>query len=392
MNLSRRELLKTTGAMLAAGATATSNPRPEGASAGFEELRESVEDRRSFREENAGATIYLGSADTLDKSVSGGSVYDNTDFNDVERMLEEGKRPEEVVSSDSSELHHSGGDSAQVVRERSEEVKLVYMSEDGERPLESYAESLQQAFRQLDPSVDIDVTVETVQPDQEDVESLEDVSSGEFEGLKADLDLKNKYSGRGQEPVFLVESDILPDAGGVSDYMTGVAFVELTEDEAWNRHVVNHETGHSLLGLPHHFHEDGAMSYNPEANRDESFHPRSRMMAKALLTGQTDYNVRDRTVTGIFDGEQKEKRYKQIDIMHNSRDLGTEAVTQDFFHHLETYVEQVLGYDMSSWEPERHEIVEEDDGVYDIAVYSHRDGSEMQLKVDSYIEEMKLEN
>ncbi|MFB6116383.1 MAG: hypothetical protein ABEK10_02615 [Candidatus Nanosalina sp.] len=209
--------------------------------------------------------------------------------------------------------------------------------------------------------------------------------------MKADLDLKTKYSKTGQEPVFLVESDILPDAGGVSDYMTGVAFVELVDDEAYNQHVVNHETGHSILGLPHHFHEDGAMSYNPEANQDQNFHPRSRMMAKALLTGNTEYEVRDRTVEGIFDGEMQEKRYKQIDIQHNSRNLGTEAVTQDFFKHLDTYAEQVLGYDMSAWTPESHELVEDEDQVYDVATYRHLDGSEMTLKVDHYIEDMDLE-
>lgn len=392
MNLSRREFVKTAGALFAAGATSTGHTNPEGAASEFQEFQEKVDERKEYRQENGGATIYLGSVDSLDRSVDGGTVYDHLDFNDVERMLGEGRTPEEVVNSDNEELHHSEPHEAQPVRERTEEVKMVYLSQGGiDRPLEMYRESLQQAFQELDPSLDLDVSIEEISPDSEDVESLENVSSGDFEGLKADLDLKNKYSDTGQEPVFLVENNILPDAGGVSDYMTGVAFVELVGDEAWNQHVLNHEAGHSLLGLPHHYHEDGAMSYNPEAGGDHSFHPRTRMLAKALLTGDTEYTVKDRTVTGIFDGEKMEKRYQQIDIEHTSRALETEAVTQDFFKHLDTYAEQVLGYDMSSWTPESHEIVEEDDRVYDIATYSHTDGSEMTMKVDHYIEEMTLE-
>ena len=391
MDLSRRELLRGTGALFVAGATSTDSLRPVDAGSSFEQLQRKVDEREKFREENGGATIYLGSVDTLDSSVSGGSVYDNRDFDDVERMLEEGMTPEEVTDSDNPDLRHSGKHGAQPIREQEEEVKLVYISEDGQRPLESYVNSLQQAFQELDPAVDLDVSVDVVSPDPEDLEALENVSSGEFEGLKADLDLKTKYSEQGEEPVFLVEDDILPDAGGVSDYMTDVAFVELIDDEDWNRYTLNHEAGHSLLGLPHHYHEDGAMSYNPEAAGDESFHPRTRLMAKALLTGNTEFNVQDKEVTGVFDGEKQEKRFKQIDIQHNSRDIGTEAVTQDFFQHLETYTEEVLGYDMSSWTPESHEIVEENGKAYDIATYSHRDGSEMQLKIDQYIEEMTLD-
>lgn len=391
MGLSRREVLKGTGALLTAEATSSSLTL-ETAVSDFRDFREKVDERREYRQANSGATIYLGSVDSLDLSVSGGSVYDDHSFDDVEKMLEEGKTPEEIVNSNNEELKLLQNYNAKVIQDQEKEVKLVYISEeDHDRPLETYSKSLQQAFHQLDPPVDLDVSVEQVRSDPEDVQALKDVSSGEFEGLEADLDLKAKYSETGQEPVFLVENDILPDAGGISDYMTGVAFVELVDDEVYNQHVVNHETGHSVLGLPHHFHKDGAMSYNPDANLNHTFHSRSKMMAKALLTGDTDYEVEDRTVKGIFDGEKQEKRYKQIDIEHESRDLGTEAVIQDFFQHLDTYSEQVLGYDMGVWTPESHEIVEEEDRVYDVATYSHGNGSEMTLKVDHYIEEMNLE-
>ena len=391
MDGSRRDVLKGTGGLLAAGFTSSSLTR-ETAGSDFSDLEEKIDERRDYRDENGGATIYLGSVDSLDLSVNGGFVYDDYSFEDVERMLDEGETPEEIVNSDNEEFRHSQSSDGEVIRDRQEQVKLVYMSEDeSERPLESYSESLQKVFAELDPSIDLDVSVDTVRPDSEDLQALRDVSSGEFKGLEADLDLKTKYSENGQEPVFLVENDILPDAGGVSDYLTGVAFVELVDNEDYNRHVVNHETGHSLLGLPHHFHEDGAMSYNPQADHNEAFHPRTRMMAKALLTGDTSYRVVDETAQGIFDGEQQEKNYKQIEIEHESRDLEKEAVTQDFFHHLDTYAEQVLGYDMSAWTPESHEIVEEDSRVFDVATYSHRDGSEMSLKIDHYVEEMNLE-
>jgi hypothetical protein len=391
MDLSRREVLKGLGALGAAGATSSSLTH-ESAESDFTDFQERVEDRREYRQDNGGATIYLGSADSLDLSVSSGTVYDHYSFDDVEEMLEDGKTPEEIVNSGNKELRHSQKHNSQVVRGQEEEVKLVYLSQsDQERPLDQYRKVLQQAFNQFDPSVEIDASVEAVTPDPEDLEALQDVSSGEYEGLKADLDLKEKYSETGQEPVFLVEKNILPDAGGISDYMTGVAFVELVDDENYNQHVVNHETGHSILGLPHHFHEDGAMSYNPEANLDHSFHPRSRMMAKALMTGDTEYEVIDRTVEGIFDGERQEKKHKVIDIEYESRNLEKEAVTQDFFSHLTTYAEQVLGHDMGSWTPENHELVEDGDQVYDVATYRHTDGSEMTLKVDNYIEEMSLE-
>ncbi|MFB6292322.1 MAG: hypothetical protein ABEI58_02910, partial [Candidatus Nanohaloarchaea archaeon] len=357
----------------------------------FRELEELVEERREYRSENGGQTIYLGSVDSFDRDFDGGQVYDSKDFDDVDRMLEEGMTPEEIVESDNPELERSGGESGEVIRTREEDIRLVYLSDGGERPLESYAESLRQAFHNLEPSIDLEVAVDEVEPDEEDLRALEDISSGEFEGMKADLNLKAKYSEDGEEPVFLVENDLLLDAGGHSDYMTGVAFVELGENEDANRHVVNHETGHSVLMLPHHFHESGAMSYNPEADHDTGFHSRSRMMAKAVMTGDTEYEVVDRTVSGIFDGEMQEKEYKQVKVDYTPRDLGTEQVSEDFFDHLDTYAREVLGYDMGSWTPESRRLVEEDGETYDIATYRHDDGSEMVLKVGDYIEDMRLE-
>jgi hypothetical protein len=391
MDLSRRDVLKGIGAMGAAGATQRSLTQ-DSADSDFNSLQEKVDERRNYREENRGATIYLGSADSLDLSVDDGYVSD-IKFEDVEKMLDEGKTPEEIANSDKRNLKREKIPDAQAVREQQEEVKLVYISEEGNnRPLESYSESLENAFSQLEPSVDLDVSVESVKPDSEDLQSLNNVSSDDiYEGQEADLDLKIKYSETGQEPIFLVENDILPDAGGLADYITDVAFVELVDNEAYNQHVINHEAGHSILGLPHHFHEDGAMSYNPQADQDEAFHPRSRMMAKALLTGDTTYSVEDESANVLVDGEREEKNYKLIEIEYESRNLEKEAVTQDFFSHLTTYAEQVLGHDMGSWTPENHELVEDGDQVYDVATYRHTDGSEMTLKVDNYIEEMSLQ-
>jgi hypothetical protein len=391
MNLSRRDFLKGIGALGAVGVT-QSGLTQESADYDFNDLQEKVEEQRNRREKKGGATVYLGSADSLDLSFNGGYVSD-INFEDVEKMLNEGKSPEEIANSNNRNLKREKLPDAQVVRDQQEEVKLVYMSEEGNnRPLESYSESLENAFSQLEPSVDLDVSVDVVRPDSEDLQSLRDVSSREFEGIEADLDLKTKHSETGQEPIFLVEDNILPDAAGHADYLTNVAFVELVDNEAYNQHVINHEAGHSILGLPHHFHEDGAMSYNPQADQDKVFHPRSRMMTKALLTGNTTYRVKDRTGQEYSDGEFKEKDFKLIEIEYESRNLEKEAVTQDFFSHLTTYAEQVLGHDMGSWTPENHELVEDGDQVYDVATYRHTDGSEMKLKVDDYIEEMNLKD
>ena len=105
MDLSRREVLKGLGALGAAGATSSSLTH-ESAESDFTDFQERVEDRREYRQDNGGATIYLGSADSLDLSVSRGTVYDHYSFDDVEEMLEDGKTPEEIVNSGNKELRH----------------------------------------------------------------------------------------------------------------------------------------------------------------------------------------------------------------------------------------------------------------------------------------------
>lgn len=393
MDISRRDLIGGGAGLATLGLLYKGFQSAQNAESDFQVLSSKIDERQEYREENGGATIYLGSVDSWDLVVQGSHVYDNLDFEDVERMLEEGKSPEEVVNSDKQNLRRSDRHRTQVIRENKEEIELVYLSEQGnQRPLQEYEEILMDCFSQLDPSVELDVSSRQVEPDEEDLEALNNVSSSGGDGLKADLDLKTKYSSEGTEPVFLLEEDILPGAAGISDGLTGVAFVELGHNEEANKHVINHEAGHSILSLPHHYHQNGIMSYNSDADEDTQFHPRSRMMALSILNGETEYEIKDKEVSGIFDGETQTRRYKQIDVSHHPKQLETPAVTEDFFQHLDIYAEQVLGYDMNPWNPESHEIIEEDGTTYDIATYRHEDGTEMQLKVNNYVEEMELLN
>ena len=390
MSLSRRDLLKSAGAIAVAGASSYSSIDQRTAEDEYNSLKEKVDSQRKVREDNPGGTVFLGSVNSWERSFPNGILTDDENFSEIDEMLEKGYSPEEIAENNSNDLTLNGETSQELIEGHEASVKLVYFSEGEERPLENYAEGLKQAFKELEPPIEINTEIQTVTPDEEDREYLSKVSSEEIEGLEADLGLKEKYSDENAEPVFLVENDLLPEAAGLADYLTDVAFVELSDNEEWNQHVINHETGHSILNLPHNYHENGAMSYNPEAFSDSKFNKRSKMIVEALMNGKNEYDVNEGQANIFEDGEVRNEHYKTIKIRHTPSNIDDAEAKQDFFNHLETYIEQKLEFNMSRWTPKDYKHVENNSDSFDIAVYEHDDGSELEMKVGAYIEDMKF--
>lgn len=388
MDLSRRELLGIT-AVGTTGALAVANPTTPKTE--FNILQSEVRKRRKIRENNSGATIHLGSINTVENTLDGGTVYDNRNFDRINQMLDQGMEPEKIVDQESGNLRHRNGQQeAQPIRKNSDNVKLVYLTDDQEIELQNYAETLQDSFQEFEPSLNLEIKTESYILDQNEKRTLQNVTSQE-NSLHARLELRDKLSEYGTLPIFLLDQNIFEEADGKEFSFTDTAFVELSEDREINNHLIVHEAGHSILGLPHHYHQNGAMSYNPEADRDSSFHQRTQMIGNSLLNGNREFDVRQQVYEGTVNGENVENPYKLIDIEYVPKIIDSSRVEEDFFRHFETFTEEVLEYEMSEWDREKYRLVEEDGDLYDLVTYSHKSGAKMTLKVDDYIDEMEFQ-
>lgn len=387
VELDRRDLL---GSMAVGGILAgLGSSLNQGVREQFKDLKEKVEERRSYRKNNPGGTVYLGSVNRANIVEPDGTATPKpgNDIDTIDKLLEEGNSPREILGKEYNSVEYNDSAVFDYFEEGHLPIELVHLNNDGSnRPLKTYEKTLQESLDQLLEGINVEVSTKSVDPDQKDINRMENVSGSGKKSLDADLGLKEKYASEGQEPIFLSEKEIFSE-GGHADYLTGVSWVELSKNEKWNQSVINHEGGHSTIFLPHTYSRKGVMSYNAKSGESTDFNTRSEMAAERIMKGGLEAEAEDMRVMGFRNGESYDATVKKIDYRIEPGNVDEERNSEEATDHFGTVLEDMFDFQTDEWEI-KHNIDEtKDRDVYRIL---NKDGYQAEFEVDKYIEDVKL--